>query len=135
MARQKKFLVHKNVTLYRAKKGSSEYNNWYTLIPNKQVEDGDGVLDIRRLPKRYRNGEKLELDLSAATAPASAGYLYEAETAKQLMQQNDDVHRSVLRRAIDDDYDFEAATRDNYGQFFRRLRRWWRTKFGAETSN
>ncbi len=135
MARQKKFLVHKNVTLYRAKKGSREYTDWYTLIPNKQVEDGDGVFDIRRLPKRYRNGEKLELDLSAATAPASAGYLYEPEKAKQLMQLIDDVHRAVLRRAIDDDYDFEAATRDSYGQFFRRLKRWWRTKFGAKISN
>jgi hypothetical protein len=132
MARQKKFLVHKNVTVYRAKKGSAEYTNWYTLIPNKQVEDGDGVFDIRRLPKRYRNGQELELDLSAARAPASAGYLYESEKAKQLMQLNDDVHRSVLRRAIDDGYDFDSAGRGNYSQLLRRLDRWVSTKFRAK---
>jgi hypothetical protein len=135
MARQKKFLVYKNVTLYRAKKGSTEYSNWYALTPNKQVEDGDSVFDIRRLPRGYRNGHELELDLSAARAPASAGYLYEGEKAKQLMELRDDVHRDVLRRAIDDDYDFEAATRDNYGQFFRRLKQWWRLKFGERSQN
>ncbi|WP_315704008.1 MULTISPECIES: hypothetical protein [unclassified Bradyrhizobium] len=133
MARQKKFLVYKNVTLYRAKKGSREYSSWYALIPNKQVEDGDGVFDIRRLPRGYRNGQELELDLSAARAPESAGYMYDGEGAKQLMELNDDVHRNVLRRAIDDGYNFEAAARGNYGQFFRRLKRWRQLKSGARS--
>jgi hypothetical protein len=72
MARQKKFLAYKGVTLYRALKGNTEYSCWYTLIPNKQVEDGDNVFDVRRLPRKYRHGLKLELDLSAAEAAPSA---------------------------------------------------------------
>jgi hypothetical protein len=132
MARQRKFLIYKDVTLYRAKKGNREYRYWYTLIPNKQVEDGDGVFDVRRLPRRYRDGQELELDLSAARAAASAGYLYEPEKAKQLMELNDDIHRDVFRRAIDDGYDFNSAARGNYSQFLRRLDRWASTQFRAK---
>jgi hypothetical protein len=132
MARQKKFLAYKGVTLYRALKGNSEYSCWYTLIPNKQVEDGDDVFDIRRFPRTYRHGPKLELDLSAAEAAPSAGYLYEPEKARHLMELNDDVHRDVFRRAIDDGYDFNSVARGNYSQFLRRLDRWLNTKFRAK---
>jgi hypothetical protein len=132
MARQKKFLVYKNVTLYHAKKGNTEYSCWYTLIPNKQVEDGDGVFDIRKLPRRYRHGQELELNLSAARAAASAGYLYEPEKVKQLIELNDNVHRDVFRRSINDGYDFNSAARSNYSQFLRRLARWVSTKFRAK---
>jgi hypothetical protein len=55
--------------------------------------------------------------------------LYDAEKAKQLMALNDDVHRNVLRRAIDDGYDFNSAARGNYGQFLRRFDQWLSRKF------
>jgi hypothetical protein len=119
MARQKRFLSYKGVVLYETR--DSTY--WYALIPNTD-NVGGGNFDIRRLPRRYRQGQKIELDLSAAEAPPSAGYVYEAEKAKELMAQNDEVHRDVFRRAIDDGYDFNSATEGNYSQFFRRLKRW-----------
>jgi hypothetical protein len=111
-----------------SQKSNVECSCWYTLIRNKQVEDGDGVFDIRQLPRRYRHGQELELDLSTAKA-AAEGYLYEPEKAKQLMELRDDVHRDVFRRAIDDGYDFDSAACGNYSQFLRRLDRWVSTKF------
>jgi hypothetical protein len=132
MAKQKKFLAYKGVTLYVALKDDREYAPWYALTPNTQVEGADNVFDIRRLPKKYRRGLKLELDLSEARAAPSAGYAYEYGKATYLMEQNAEVHRDVFRRAIDDGYDFNAVARGNYSQFLRRLDQWMKTKFRAK---
>ncbi len=128
MARQKAFLKYKNSTLYRGLKGNRELSSFYTRIQNHQLEEGPGSFDIRRLPKKYRRGLNIEPDFSSAEAPPSAGYAYDAVAFVRILDQQSDAHREVLRRAIDDNYDFEAATRGSYEQFFRRFRRWLQMK-------
>jgi hypothetical protein len=131
MARQKLFLNYNGVRLYRGLKGNVEQSFGYTKKQNNQIEGGYDWFDIRRLPKKYRSG--LDINPSYSTA-FTATAVDDVEYAR-IDGMEREAHKEVLRRAIDDDYDFEAATRDNYGQFFRRLKRWWRTKFGAEIYN
>jgi hypothetical protein len=101
MARQKKFLSYKGVDLYRAKKGNVEKSVFFALLPNQEVEGHVGFyFDIRLIPQRYRSGFDLSRYLS------------------------DEDYCEILRRAIDDKYDFDAATRGLYGQYVRRLLRW-----------
>ena len=131
MARQKLFLNYKSVKLYRGLKGNVEQNFAYTKKPNNQIEGGYDWFDIRRVPRKYRSG--LDIDPSYSTAFSATGVdQIEYERTDRMHRE---AHEEVLRRAIDDDYDFEAATRDNYGQFFRRLKRWWRMKSSAESAN
>jgi hypothetical protein len=131
VARQKLFLNYKSVKLYRGLKGNVEQNFAYTKKPNNQIEGGYDWFDIRRVPRKYRSG--LDIDPSYSTAFSATGVdQIEYERTDRMHRE---AHEEVLRRAIDDDYDFEAATRDNYGQFFRRLKRWWRMKSSAESAN
>jgi hypothetical protein len=131
MARQKAFLKYKGMTIYRALKGNAEGTLWYTQIQNHQVEEeGNGCFDIRLLPRKYRRGLDIEPDFSGARAPPSAGYYYDGDAFKRILDLQGDAHREVLRRAIDDNYDLEAAARRSYGQFFRRLRQWLLIKLG-----
>jgi hypothetical protein len=123
MARQRAFLKFKNVTLYRALKGNSEMTFWYTRTQNNQVEGSADSFDIRRLPKKYRHGLDIEPDYSGAVAPPSAGYMFEPEAFQKISERTADAHRDMLRRAIDDEYDLDAAARGNYLQWLRRLRR------------
>jgi hypothetical protein len=131
VARQKLFLNYKSVKLYRGLKRNVEQNFAYTKKPNNQIEGGYDWFDIRRVPRKYRSG--LDIDPSYSTAFSATGVdQIEYERTDRMHRE---AHEEVLRRAIDDDYDFEAATRDNYGQFFRRLKRWWRMKSSAESAN
>ena len=124
MAKQKAFLKHKGITLYRSLKGNRELSWWYTRMQNHQAEDGGGDFDIRRLPGKYRRGLDIDPDFSATQAPPSAGYSWDVDAFRRISSAMDDAHREVLRRAIDDDYELDAAVRGSYGQQFRRLRRW-----------
>lgn len=128
MARQKAFLKYKDITLYRGLKADGELDFIYTRKRNNYVEGGDGWFEITRLPKKYWRGLDIIPDYSGARAPASAGYMYDIEAFRKINDRKDDAHREVLRRAIDDDYDLEAATRGNYVQLLRRLQRWLRRK-------
>jgi len=131
VARQKLFLNYKSVKLYRGLKGNVEQNFAYTKKPNNQIEGGYDWFDIRRVPRKYRSG--LDIDPSYSTAFSATGV--DQIEYERTDRRHREAHEEVLRRAIDDDYDFEAATRDNYGQFFRRLKRWWRMKSSAESAN
>jgi len=133
MARQKAFLKYKGITIYRALKGNAALSLCYTQIQNHQAEEGY-VFDIRLLPKKYRRGLDIEPDFSEARAPPSAGYYYDEDAFKRILDLQRDAHREVLRRAIDDNYDLEAAARNSYGQFFRRLRQWLLVRFGGSHS-
>lgn len=124
MARQKLFLNYKGVKLYRGLKGNVEQSFGYTKKQNNQIEGGYDWFDIRRLPKKYRGGLEIEPSYSNAFTATGVDHV-EYERIDRMQRE---AHEAVLRRAIDDEYDFEAATRDNYGQFFRRLKRWWRAK-------
>jgi hypothetical protein len=128
MAKQKLFLNYKSIKLYRGLKGNVEQRFGYTKKQNNQIEGGHDWFDIRRLPKKYRSGLDIAPDYSSSFTATAVDHV-EYERIDRVQRE---AHEEVLRRAIDDDYDFEAATRDNYGQFFRRLKRWWRTKFGSE---
>src|SRR5215467_8053718 len=123
MAKQKAFLRFKDVMLYRALKGNREMTFWYTRKQNNQVEGSHDCFNIRRLPKSYRRGMDVVPDYSGAVAAPSAGYVFEPEAFREISDRTADTHRDILRRAIDDDYDFDAAARGNYLQWFRRLRR------------
>jgi hypothetical protein len=131
MARQKHFLNYKSVRLYRGLKGNVEQRFAYTKKPNNQIEGGYDWFDIRRVPRKYRSG--LDIDPNYSSAFSATGV--DQIEYDRIDRMHREAHEAVLRRAIDDDYDFEAATRDNYGQFFRRLRRWWRMKSSAESAN
>ena len=122
MSRQKLFLNYKSIKLYRGLKGNVEQAFGYTKKQNHQIEGGYDWFDIRRVPKKYRSGLDIEPSYSSAFTTTVVNHV-EYERIERIQRE---AHQEVLRRAIDDDYDFEAATRENYGQFFRRLKRWWR---------
>jgi hypothetical protein len=130
MARQSAFLNYKGIKIYRGLTGNSELTFWYSRIQNNQVEGGYELFDIRLLPKKYRRGLDIDPDFSGARAAPSAGYMYDRVSFQRISDLQADAHRDVLRRAIDDEYDLDSAGRGNYGQFFRRLRRWLRMKSG-----
>lgn len=128
MARQKQFLRYKGVTLYEAKKGSRTYSPFYALLPNQQVEGMDPTFDLRLLPRKYRNGINIELDTSMENALTPDGILYRTDKVKEAYEKQDNAYMEVLRRAIDDNYDFDAASRGLYGQYFRRIIKWFRMR-------
>jgi hypothetical protein len=108
---------HKGVRIYEAFKGEKSLTWCYALVPNCQVGGSDKVFDIRRLPMTYRSGlvvaERGIYDLTLGFSEQQRFF-----AARDAQRQ---AHVIAIRRAIDDDYDFNAATRGNYGQFVRRL--------------
>jgi len=112
-------LQHKGVTIYEAFKGQRSLEWCYALAPNCQAEGRDKVFDIRRLPMQYRSGLVIE---DRGTYDITLG-LSEQQRFFAALDAQRRAHLTAIRRAIDDDYDFDAATRGNYGQFVRRLTR------------
>ena len=108
---------HKRVRIYEAFKGERSLNWCYALVPNCQAEGSDKVFDIRRLPMKYRSGLVIE---DRGTYDITLGFSEQQRFFAALDAQRQ-AHLIAIRRAIDDDYDFNAATRGNYGQFVRRL--------------
>ena len=108
---------HKGVKIYEAFKGERSLNCCYALVPNCQAEGSDKVFDIRRLPMTYRSGLVIE---DRGTYDVTLGYSEQQRlfAARDAQRQ---AHVIAIRRAIDDDYDFNAAARGNYGQLVRRL--------------
>jgi len=121
---------HKGVRIYEAFKGEKSLNWCYALVPNCQGEGSDKVFDIRRLPLTYRSGlviaERGTYDLTLGFSEQQRFF-----AARDAQRQ---AHVIAIRRAIDDDYDFDAATRGNYGQFVRRLVRSLRSRREANRS-
>jgi hypothetical protein len=111
-------LRHKGVKIYRQSKGGQSSRFWYALVPN-QGEDSDKVFDVRRLPRTYRSGLMVE---DSETYDVTLG-LSEQQRLFAALDAEQEAHMIAIRRAIDDGYDFTAATRGNYGQLVRRLLR------------
>jgi hypothetical protein len=110
-------LQHKGVTIYEAFKGEKSLDCCYALAPNCQAEGSDRVFDIRRLPMTYRSGLMIE---DGGTYDITLGRSEQQRFFAALDAQRQ-AHVIAIKRAIEDDYDFDAATRGNYGQFARRL--------------
>jgi hypothetical protein len=108
---------HKGVRIYEAFKKERSLDWCYALAPNCQAEGSDKVFDIRRLPMKYRSGLVIE---DRGTYDITLGFSEQQRFFAALDAQRR-AHLIAIRRAIDDDYDFNAATRGNYGQFVRRL--------------
>ena len=110
-------LQRKEVKIYEAFKGARSSNWCYALVPNCQADSSDEVFDIRRLPMTYRSGLVIE---DGGTYDITLGRSEQQRFFAALDAQRR-AHMIAIKRAIDDDYDFNAAARGNYGQFVRRL--------------
>lgn len=107
----------KGVKIYEAFKGERSLDWCYALVPNCQAEGSDKVFDIRCLPRKYRSALVIE---HRGTYDITLGFSEQQRFFAALDAQRQ-AHVIAIKRAIDDDYDFNAATRGNYGQFVRRL--------------
>jgi hypothetical protein len=108
---------HKGVKIYEAFKGERSLDWCYALAPNCQAEGSDKVFDIRCLPRKYRSGLLIS---HSGTYDITLGFSEQQRLFDALDAQRQ-AHTIAIKRAIDDDYDFNSATRGNYGQFGRRL--------------
>jgi hypothetical protein len=129
MKKQKPFVSHQGVTIYETFKGRDVLTYWYSLEPS-QNEDSEQKFDVRRLPEAYRSGLLIERSkkygYGAFDTSSHEGYARFVET----LEEERRAHKTALRRAVDDGYDFASAARGNYGQFFRRFRRYVRQSLG-----
>ena len=97
MKKSKLALKHQGVKIYHSYKGAVALTYWFSMVPNHQAERDNAHFDVRQLPRKYRMGLSLE------------------PTTTQ------DTCNEVLRRAIDDHYDFQSATRGKYMSLWRSL--------------
>jgi hypothetical protein len=114
--RRRPLLDHKDVKIYEAFKGAKVLRGSYALLPN-QDEGSDKVFDVGRLPRKYRSGLLIE---DMGTIDFELG-LSEQQRLFDALDAERQADLIAIEKAIDDGYDFNAATRGNYGQFVRRL--------------
>jgi hypothetical protein len=94
-------LDYQSVTIYRSYKGDIPLSYWYALSPNHQAERDGQDFDVRRLPAKYTSGLIIENN-----DPSIGGW---ASTLARLDAEQT-AHLEALRRAIDDGFDFAAAS-------------------------
>jgi hypothetical protein len=131
MRKQKPFVDHHGVTIYETFKGRNVQRYWYALEP-RQNEGSDQKFDIRRLPKAYRSD--LLVEYSQKHGHGAFDTSSEEGVARffEVLEEERGAHKTALQRAIDDEYDFSSAARENYGQFFRRFFRYVQRRFANQ---
>ncbi len=97
MRNNKPALDYQGVKIYHSYKGARALTYWFALAPNHQAETDEADFDVRQLPRKYRMGLSLEPTVT------------------------EDACNEVLRRAIEDHYDFQSATRRKYMPLWRSL--------------
>ena len=90
MKTKKPAFEHQGVKIYHSYKSASALTYWFSMLPNHQAESDDAHFDVRQLPRKYRDGLSLEPTTTI------------------------DVCNEFLRRAIEDNYDFQSAARGKY---------------------
>jgi hypothetical protein len=102
----KPFIDYKGVKIFHSYKGSVALTFWYALEPRHQAERDGRDFDVRRLPQKYRAG----LTIESLNGNPTADFFAEQAACKE-----------TIRRAIDDNYDFKAATKGKYMPRWRSL--------------
>ncbi len=96
--RSKIVLNYKGVKVFHAWKGAQALSFWYALKPNVDAEvDDKFTFDVRELPSRFTSGLILE------ETKRSSSY----EDMKQNYNNQIEVHKEAIKRAIDENYNFE----------------------------